>query len=311
MTLDGLTIVGYCSKYTLHDLEYNPFIEKVWITPKNIYHYNMQCIGGAFIQLKHESEWQPVFPEKNDHITNTAKPMRLEFNPNNYKGSSEKYLINIIKKMHDTHFTRKDIAIDLFDIDMNDFLILDKRKRRQTLMRQSNGTLETLYMGARESNEQIRIYDKAKERKIKKKKWWRIEAQLRGDIANVNYYNPYESVVISKKSTFQDLEIKERALLLYLQSHPEAIRELSKASRTKYKKLLLRKADTFEIDLSQIYFEGMHDIVTEINSWMTFTEEKLNIIDPMKPLHYKKRIENEQEEDYYKKFSKNMMTKGD
>jgi hypothetical protein len=310
ISIDNLTLIGYPTGNTLNVLEHSPLCEKMWTTPGQRYHYNISLYNGGFIQLKHETEWNggpkldydengevmkkkvPIWGPKLqpghrdtekviigfEEVTPKAtagKPMRVEFNPNKYRstGGSEKHLLTIIKTMTDIHLSRKDIAIDVFDCDLNDYNILDGRGRKIIEYKDSNRRLETLYFGSRESEEQLRIYDKAKEQKTEDGRlWWRIEGQMRGDSAKEMYTNPFRKVRIVKKSDYKNLPIKDRALLLLLQADPDSMKELSKNTRTKFKRMLEEDVTEVSILPDKMFLEHMEDIVGDINSWVTFTK---------------------------------------
>jgi hypothetical protein len=309
ISLDNLTLIGYPTKKTLNVLENSLLVEKIWTTPLQRYHYNVKLLNGGFVQLKHETEWaggpkldydedgvvkkkkvpiwaqklQPAYREGEKAIigfeettpkATAGKPMRLEFNPNQYRstGGSEKYLLQIIKTMTDIHLSRKDIAIDIFDHDLNDYNILDGRGRKIIEYKTSTRRLETMYLGSKDSDEQIRIYDKEKEQEMENgRKWWRIEAQTRGDSANEMFINPFRKLRIVKKSDYKNLPIKDRALLLLLQADPDCINELSKNSRTKYKRLLEEDVSEVSILPDKIFMEHMEDLAGDIESWITFS----------------------------------------
>ena len=296
ISIDNLTLIGYPTGNTLKLLETSPIVEKHWVTPNQRYHYNFSLFNGGFLQIKHEGNWQisgkaiklkygffikpngekvrfPIGLKKTDSKSaGEGKPMRLEFNPNKYRstGGAEKYILEIIKTMNDIHLSRRDIAIDIFGQDLNDYMILDDRGRKIIEYKDSNRRLETMYLGSKESDEQLRIYDKAKEQKIKDTKWWRIEGQMRGESAREFGMNPFRKVRIVKKSDYKGLPLKERAILLLLQADPDSINELSKNSRTKYKRMLEEDVTEISILPDKIFFEHMEDLEGDINSWITW-----------------------------------------
>jgi hypothetical protein len=301
ISIDNLTLIGYPTGRTLNVLENSPLVEKMWTTPNQRYHYNFSLINGGFIQLKHEGQWNVAGPKKKllfgkyyfmkpngekvrqwfgfekkeeKKASGEGKPMRLEFNPNQYRrtGGAEKYLLEITRTMNDIHLSRKDIAIDVFDHDLNDYLIIDERGRKIVEYKDSNRRLETMYFGSRESDEQLRIYNKAKEQKTTDGRiWWRIEGQMRGDSAKEMYMNPFRKVRIVKKSDYKDIPFKDRAILLLLQADPDSIKELSKNSRTKYKRMLEQDVSEVSILPDKIFLEHMEDLEGDINSWITFS----------------------------------------
>jgi len=119
--------------------------------------------------------------------------IRVDFNPNhsmNTEGGD--WLIETLHKLPNKHFSRLDIAIDVFnypDLYLYDFYKFGASK---TSWRGRGRKLETNYWGSRTSQQQIRLYDKKVEQKNKGKtvefeSWWRLEFQLRGHKAS-NYF---------------------------------------------------------------------------------------------------------------------------
>lgn len=310
VSIDNLTFIGYPTQNTLKLLEHSPIVEKMWVTPNQRYHYNFTLYNGGFLQIKHEGNWQVSgkaiklkygyfikpngnkvkfvigLQESKEKSKAEGKPVRLEFNPNKYRktGGAEKHLLQLISTMNDIHLSRRDVALDIFDQDLNDYNILDERGRKIIEYKDSNRRLETMYLGSKQSEEQLRIYDKALEQgcKDKDKKWWRIEGQMRGDSAREFGLNPFRKVRIVRKSDYKNLPLKERAILLLLQADPDSIKELSKNSRTKYKKMLEEDVTEVSILPDKIFFEHMEELEQDINSWITWEKgwnEEGNIFD--------------------------------
>lgn len=203
-----------------------------------------------------------------------GKPFRMEFNPNKYKSKAgQKMLFTIIRLVSDFHFSRRDIALDLFNIDMNDFNIMDFRGRKRIEYKTASHTLETLYLGSGGSDESVRIYDKAKEQGLKGVKWWRIEGQLRGDSAKEMYTNPFKKMKIVVKNGYGHLPIKERAMLLYLQANPDGLSELSPNSRKKYKELLVKDLEEVSLQADSLFLEHMTGLKHDAESWLTFQRQ--------------------------------------
>lgn len=92
-----------------------------------------------------------------------------EFNPNKIQFNdrfleTELVMLNSVHEWHDTkdkHFTRLDIALDL-DIEINAYnWFYEGTAYKDTI--EKNNTVETLYLGSRQSDTMFRIYDKEKE----------------------------------------------------------------------------------------------------------------------------------------------------
>lgn len=275
LTIDNLTLVGTVNTSTAYAVEQllkNKLVEKSWLTHAGRFHYNITLIGGGFIQLEHDTTVDPHTKEKERRI-------RFDFNPNKVRKKYEKYYLQVLRFMFDVHVTRKDMAIDLFDIDLSEgWNIYDLGSRKNVTYRSGIGKLETLYLGAGKSEEVTRIYNKALEQGENEKEWWRVETQLRGKKAQIVGYPAFSQIKISRKGGFDSLPVKERALLYYLQSNPSSLTELSHASRLKYKKLLINQVEEVEfIPLNEIFASEVLQAEKDIQSWLEFTKEKREI----------------------------------
>lgn len=115
--------------------------------------------------------------------------LRIDFNPNHGMDSEAGIWLNeeVLEKLPNKHFSRADIAIDIFNHDeIKDYQVwrfgtsvryfLDRGRR-----------METTYWGKSSSQKQIRLYNKKKEQEVRHGKivnvdsWWRLEMQLRGN----------------------------------------------------------------------------------------------------------------------------------
>lgn len=272
VSIDNLTLVGSVNSstaYTVENILRNDLVEKSWLTHAGRFHYNITLIGGGFIQLEHDTTVDPHTKEK-------EKRIRFDFNPNKIRKKYEKYYLQVLEKMFDVHITRKDYAMDFFDLDLSTgWNIYDLMSRKSVEYKSGIGKMETLYLGAGKSEEVTRIYNKALEQGESEKEWWRVETQLRGKKAQIVGYPAFSQVKISRKGGFDDLPVKERALLFYLQSNPSALTELSHASRLKYKKMLHQQVDKVEfIPLNELFASEVLGAEQEIQSWLEFTKER-------------------------------------
>lgn len=271
ISLDNLTVVGI-PKVNADQLREEllglGFIERFWQTPYARYNDNYLLLGGGMLQITHRNGIV-------DSEGFTIHQIRLEFNPNKIRITNmlEKEYLNLLSYIVEPKVTRKDLAIDLKGIDINDFTILDLGGRKRVEYKTSSMVLETLYFGSRTSDEQVRIYNKAKEQGIDKNlgiKWWRIEAQLRKEKAEMRGINPFSKIKVVIKNDYMIHDIKTRAMLQYLQTNPDGMKELSVNARTKYKRLLGQVVEMFIIDLESMYEEEKKEIQSEIESWINF-----------------------------------------
>lgn len=206
-----------------------------------------------------------------------VKELRYEFNPN--KKTYEKLHMRVLSMMKDVHFTRIDIALDVYGVDMSTWKWIDSQSRKYNVWYGHHGEVETWYVGGKDSEVRIRIYNKALEQGIKDKIWWRVEVQMRRDTANVFAYtrgqihtNPFEHVTPVIDGEFKELEIKKRSLVKYLIENQSGFSELSKTTRREYKQLLRLIASWSTIDFYHVWDEKISDVASEIQTYINFTK---------------------------------------
>ena len=120
-----------------------------------------------------------------------AGSWRLDFNPNKLADEEKLEMKRAIDLLTDVHFTRLDLAFDVF----NNELGMKYRIYRPNVSQREYGVytaqwtkaVETIYYGSNSSEQQIRQYNKLVEQTKKKmplpdgvEHWMRLELQLRG-----------------------------------------------------------------------------------------------------------------------------------
>ena len=120
-----------------------------------------------------------------------AGSWRLDFNPNKLTDEEKLEMKRAIDLLTDVHFTRLDLAFDVF----NNELGMKYRIYRPSVSQREYGVytaqwtkaVETIYYGSNSSEQQIRQYNKLVEQTKKKmplpdgvEHWMRLELQLRG-----------------------------------------------------------------------------------------------------------------------------------
>lgn len=119
--------------------------------------------------------------------------------------------------------TRLDVAIDYFGYDLNSWRLDWIGKARTSCWYLSESKdVKTVYFGTRESDGQIKVYNKAKKEK-QGGYWWRCEVTLRDE--DIGKGNPFDGLCIYRLST-DKLPVKEAALVCYLQDNPHRQKEL-------------------------------------------------------------------------------------
>lgn len=231
-SIDKLTVLGTlkCKDYYFHLIDFAntypiPFFEKVIDT--QFFTKSWKITDFGFLQ-----------------IDITTLKFRLEFNPNKVINQIQKKLLNtLLSYIKDVHFSRIDLAIDLYNFNLYDYNIVDLNPRKKAYYYDRVGKLETCYFGSMSSNKFIRIYNKAVEQKIKDKDvdWWRVELQLRDtyiDTYLTGFKDFLEGILIFKYVTIEELSFNDKACLDYLLRDMSRLSLLSKNARTKYKKII-------------------------------------------------------------------------
>lgn len=235
-SIDKLTVLGTlkCKEYyfNLIDFAYTypiPFFEKVIDT--QFFTKSWRITDFGFLQ-----------------IDITTLKFRLEFNPNKITSQLQKKLLNtLLSYIKDVHFSRIDLAIDLYNYNLYDYNIVDLNPRKKAYYYDRTGKLETCYFGSMSSNKFIRIYNKGVEQKVKDKNfnievdWWRVELQLRDtyiDTYLTGFKDFLDGILIFKYYSVENLSFTDKACLDYLLKDISRLGFLSKNARTRYKRII-------------------------------------------------------------------------
>lgn len=268
MSIDKLVIVGYDTG-SFSNCVSDPSWEYIDSMTGSAYPYNKawHCRDGSYIQWSNSEN---------------HKDIRFEFNPNKCEKEN---VIQILNCMKYGSLNRVDIAFDFLEVDLSRYQVLDQKGRSFNDWYSGTCQLETRYMGSPNSDLQVVLYDKAKEQGIEGK-WWRIEARLKGEwLKGLNkekknakglYHafieNPFEGITISlpDEKEYMHMEIKDKAMIEYLLAHPEAMGQLKRNTRLKYKKILAGLGSNKEIKIYENFNDNYSDIMYQIHIW---TEE--------------------------------------
>ena len=235
-SIDKLTVLGTlkCKDYyfNLIDVAYTypiPFFEKVIDT--QFFTKSWKITDFGFLQ-----------------IDIATLKFRLEFNPNNITSQLQKKLLNtLLSYIKDVHFSRIDLAIDLYNYNLYDYNIVDLNARKKAYYYDRTGKLETCYFGSMSSNKFIRIYNKGVEQKVKDKNfnidvdWWRVELQLRDtyiDTYLTGFKDFLDGILIFKYYSVENLSFTDKACLDYILKDISRLGLLSKNARTRYKRII-------------------------------------------------------------------------
>jgi hypothetical protein len=154
---------------------------------------------------------------------------KVEYNPN--KIMHYEKIKSMLKISHTIELKYIDIAVDL-DVPISNILILNNN-------RDMNIYKGTYYIGERSNG--IKIYDKAKEQKIKDRDWTRIEYRIK--IENmikpetvINLYNAqFPEIKIIDNKLYDDVE--SILLIEGLNNRPELYKKLTRYKKDKMKKI--------------------------------------------------------------------------
>lgn len=270
VSLDKLTLVGKIRGHIAYAVEYFTSIRSRYrceVKPLNGFHYFFQ----------HDDTNIKV---QIDHPMDKKKRMRIEFNPNRLTShESKKELTNLLGMLKEVHITRKDVAIDIRDIDLlGTFYLLDGKGRNRTKYEDASGKLQTVYLGTARSEKRLRIYDKAVESGLSQTVWWRVEAQLRG--RKVDEENPFSDFCFIKRDRWKDktLEIKDRAMLWYILEceHGEPLELFPKHTRNKLKTLM--KQEKYRFSLETVYEQHGAELQKQLDEWTTLVLGHSNVM---------------------------------
>src|SRR5699024_1751928 len=206
---------------------------------------------------------------------------RLDFNPANLTADESSTLGRVIDNMDQAHFTRLDIAFDVFNDDLAMKYRVYRFNTREDVIETIKGrskSVETMYWGARKSDQQIRLYNKLVEQKNKQKaipagveSWARLELQLRGKKPAEWLNSATEMLNQFKLANLQMISAKDRAILYALTHDIIEWQEISVATRSKYRKMI-KQSDGFETELAdemkQVLADNLDELQTELNGYL-------------------------------------------
>jgi hypothetical protein len=258
-SIDKLSIVGDIDETLIDNLGHNPFVKHRHFA-KQPYRYQWQMIDGSVFQLKDQNE---------------TDRGRYEFNPNNWENPNnpDMHVMSILRLFKRCRLTRVDVAFDFSGIDFTKLNITDRKSRKESIYKGRDKKTETFYFGVGESNEQVRIYNKAREQGREQyggndTEWWRVEAQLRADKAEgLETENPFADLTLTTTSQRLDYDIKTRAMLNHLRAYPDDIKELGKQARAKYRELLLATDEHLEISLTEYWENEKSNLLEQVAMW--------------------------------------------
>lgn len=250
-SIDKIRLKTYITYQQFKDLEgffrlyYNNKIKKFWLSDKkSSFHYNYNIEvgeGKKFIfQFMHNTE--NVNYDKIEKKYNFT----IEFNPNKLK---DEFLILYILNSYSRWYLRSfDLAVDV-PINILD-IIIDKKTKRNLKIFSSGGDKLTYYIGSKDLDGSIKIYNKKNESKLLNVPGYltRFEITRRYDdfdimgIKNYNFGNKFfpEIYLNQYVFSFSDITTKDKTTmaLLYAVQNGYPLNDLSRDFKVKIKKML-------------------------------------------------------------------------
>ena len=155
------------------------------------------------------------------------------------------WLLKLIASIPEKHFSRCDIAFDLFnEPTAKDYQVWRFGTGKQIILNRKS-QMETTYYGSMKSGQQIRQYNKKVEQEARHGKtinvesWWRVELQLRG-----NKVQDYPRLVQKMLEEFYIPEYKtlknpsQQAMVYAMMNEPTIYGNASEKTRQRWRKLL-------------------------------------------------------------------------
>lgn len=181
--------------------------------------------------------------DKQKGLSFDRRNFRIEFNPNNCDVAAKEFLVKqVIPFLQDVGFSRLDLAFDIQE-DLSQYFIMTDVPLKQTVFYGRDGKVETRYFGSRESDRYIRIYNKKQERlevkgiELDVVDLWRIEFELKRSAVD-NWTTILDDLIIKMPEWASIENMTQRLVIIGLLSEPNEWGNLSRNSRSKYRKLL-------------------------------------------------------------------------
>ena len=187
---------------------------------------------------------------------------RLEFNPNKITLDTKKEIGFILSFLKNIHYTRLDLAIDLFNYNISDYKIVDIGCRKKAYFYGRDNKLQTMYSGSNKSSKYIRIYNKALEQKIEDLDWWRFELQLR-DVYIDKYLNDmvefFDNIFIFKYNSIDKYDMQENAMIEYLLADISRLNDFARRETKQKYKRIIRSLEVESLD----FFSDIINVATQ------------------------------------------------
>lgn len=270
--IDKITVVGNLNTelaYALQNIVDEPHV-RIKGLPTTGY------IEGQFFFYGYDEPVYYCYDEINSNAMG-KRNFRMEFNPSKITSEQSQWLKDkVIYILDDIGITRLDIAFDCnFDLSLFNFEF--KSSLKSVEHRDRTGKMETMYFGSRNSDIYYRIYNKKLELKEKQDIiiadpiLWRYEIEMK-NADTIEKIIDYKLPIFDDKRIIQydvkTLPVNDRVMVIGLLAEPDLLGELSKNTRTKYRKILKSLGG---FDVTPVFIEKLNEkkpeLIGQINSW--------------------------------------------
>lgn len=239
LQLDKLTIVGNLKK----DLE-----SSFQLVLNNSLHVNILDSATSFVKGNFFNSFEDSVYFEYDGVNSSAmkkRNFRLEFNPAKILKDQSVFIKKyIMPLLSDVAFSRLDLALDInVRLSTFNFEIFGLTK---TQIYSKDGSLSTLYIGSRQSNRMIRVYDKKRQlyevvkEDISDEILWRLEFELKGSSYIDKLIRDGFDTIIDFRIIdydYSSLTASDEIFISSMYLNPDAFSRLSKPTKSRYRKI--------------------------------------------------------------------------
>ena len=203
--------------------------------------------------------------------------IRVEFNPNELSEEEIQFIQFIfLDNMRNKDFSRIDLAFDV-PADLQTYFIMSDKNVKKTVFYGRDDKPETKYFGVRDSDRYIRIYNKkkqlrdVKEEEIQHDHLWRIEFELKRSMTN-KWDKCFDDLHILQPDYDSIDDFEERAKIYYLINEQSAWGQISKNTKTKYRKKIKQlSAVNMSDDLREVLNEQHQKLSEELKKYIAIS----------------------------------------
>ncbi|MCI2253591.1 replication initiation factor domain-containing protein [Domibacillus sp. PGB-M46] len=248
--------------------------------------------------------FQKIWFKTNDRKRNKdIRDFKMEFNPKRLTEDENVYLKwSVLPLLRQCGFTRLDFAFDVEE-DLSNYIFFDsKNPKKVGKYIGKNGQLESLYIGSRESEWHVCIYDKKKEKQKELKKeeryenegkdyvadltnwerkqlqirkhWWRIEIRVKRSKSKevLSEHEMFQSLHIIKPNFSTAKRVQDQAMIYFLTNFPEKIQHLESRSKKRAQQLLLNNSEFDLVNILKLVYAGhLHELDVQLKDYLSST----------------------------------------